>query len=219
MRAPLPLSCSPVFADSCWITAIPGIASALIWPSPCGQRVWTRCWFGSSRGGHEMKIADQIGVRNRSCASVCFVVLFFVSSAAAQHMPGSMDVHWNEGAADCRKVSLPPLQVHAYNQQTFILRQNLCSTFEAPFLYLLIGSSKAMLIDTGDVADPQKMPLAKTVLDLLPSDGSGKRPLLIAHTHRHLDHRAGDGQFQNLPNVQVVGYELERVKEFYRFTQ
>ena len=157
--------------------------------------------------------------RNRPHVRACCVFLFLISSAAAQLVPGSMDVHWDEGATDCIKVSLPPLQVHAYNQQTFILRQNLCSTFEAPFLYLLIGSNKAVLIDTGDVADPQKMPLAKTVLDLVPSDGSGKLPLLVVHTHRHLDHRAGDGQFQNLPNVKVAGYELERVKEFYRFTQ
>lgn len=164
-----------------------------------------------------MKIVHQIG--SRRCVSVCCVLLLFVSSAAAQLTPGSMEVRWDEGAADCSKVSLPPLRVHAYNQQTFILRQNLCSTFEAPFLYLLIGSTKALLIDTGDVADPQKMPLAKTVLDLLPSAGSGKLPLLVVHSHRHLDHRAGDGQFQNLPNVQVVGYELERVKEFYHSAQ
>lgn len=164
-----------------------------------------------------MKIADQIG--GRTCVSVFCVLLLFMCSAAAQLVPGSMDVHWDAGAADCTKVSLPPLQVHAYNQQTFLLRQNLCSTFEAPFLYLLIGSSEALLIDTGDVADSQKMPLAKTVLGLLPSAGSGKLPLLVVHTHRHLDHRAGDGQFQNLPNVQLVGYELEKVKEFYHFSQ
>ena len=166
-----------------------------------------------------MRIANQAGLRNRTRVSVCAIVLLLISSAAAQLAPGSMDVRWNEGAADCTKVSLPPLQVHAYNQQAFILRENLCSTFEAPFLYLLIGSIRALLIDTGDVADPQKMPLAKTVLDLLPSAGSGKLPLLVVHTHRHLDHRAGDVQFQNVPNVQVVGYELERVKAFYHFTQ
>jgi hydroxyacylglutathione hydrolase len=164
-----------------------------------------------------MKNADRWGVPNRACVSACGVVLLFITSAAAQLVPGSMDVHWNEGAADCSKASLPPLQVHAYNRQTFILRENLCATFEAPFLYLLIGSTRAMLIDTGDVADPQKMPLAKTVLDLLPKVGSGKLSLLVVHTHRHLDHRAGDGQFQNLPNVQVVGYELESVTHFYSF--
>ena len=73
--------------------------------------------------------------------------------AWAQLAPGSMDVQWNEGSADCAKNPQPPLQQHQYNAQTFILRENLCTTFEAPFMYLLIGSSKALLIDTGDIED------------------------------------------------------------------
>lgn len=144
-------------------------------------------------------------------------VIVCAASAQAQLVPGSMDVHWDEGAADCAKNTAPPLQVHAYNAQTFILRENLCSTFEAPFLYLLIGSQKALLIDTGDVADPAKMPLAKTVIDLLPSAAGTKLPLLVVHSHRHLDHRAGDGQFARLPNVQVVGFDLDSVRRFYQF--
>ena len=88
--------------------------------------------------------------------------------AQAQLAHGSMDVHWNEGAKDCKTSSQPALQVHAYNPQTFILRESLCATFEAPFMYLLIGSAKALLIDTGDIADPNQMPLAKTVMQLLP---------------------------------------------------
>ena len=144
-------------------------------------------------------------------------VIVCAASAQAQLVPGSMDVHWDEGAADCAKNTVSPLQVHAYNAQTFILRENLCSTFEAPFLYLLIGSQKALLIDTGDVADPAKMPLAKTVIDLLPSAAGTKLPLLVVHSHRHLDHRAGDGQFARLPNVQVVGFDLDSVRRFYQF--
>lgn len=144
-------------------------------------------------------------------------VIVCAASAQAQLVPGSMDVHWDEGAADCAKSTAPPLQVHAYNPQTFIVRENLCSTFEAPFLYLLIGSQKALLIDTGDVADPAKMPLAKTVMDLLPSAAGTKLPLLVVHSHRHLDHRAGDGQFARLPNVQVVGFDLDSVRRFYQF--
>jgi hydroxyacylglutathione hydrolase len=127
---------------------------------------------------------------------------------------GSMNVHWDEGANDCATHAAAPIQVHAYNPQTYILRQNLCATFEAPFLYLLIGSNRAMLIDDGDVADPVAMPLAKTVIGLLPSN----LPLLVVHTHRHLDHRAGDPQFRRLANVEVVGYEVESVKRFYHFT-
>jgi hydroxyacylglutathione hydrolase len=55
------------------------------------------------------------------------------------------------------------------------------------------------------------------VVDLLPASGSGKLPLLVVHTHRHLDHRSGDAQFASLPNAQVVGYEIESVKKFYPF--
>jgi glyoxylase-like metal-dependent hydrolase (beta-lactamase superfamily II) len=107
--------------------------------------------------------------------------------------------------------------VHRYNAQTFVLRESLCSTFEAPFMYLLIGSGRALLIDTGDVADPSRVPLAKMVTTLLPGAGSTKLPLLVVHTHRHLDHRAGDPQFAHLPNVQVVGYDLASVQAYYRF--
>jgi hydroxyacylglutathione hydrolase len=131
---------------------------------------------------------------------------------------GSMEAHWDEGAEDCKTHQSPPLQTHAYNPQTYILRESLCSTFEAPFLYLLIGSEKALLIDTGDVSDPKQMPLAETVMGLLPADGGAKLPLLVVHTHRHLDHRAGDGQFANLANVQVVGFDIDSVRRFYNFT-
>lgn len=156
------------------------------------------------------------GTRAWLLATVAAVIVC-ATSAQAQPVAGSMDVHWDEGAPDCAKSTAPPLQVHAYNAQSFILRENLCATFEAPFLYLLIGSQKALLIDTGDVTDPAKMPLAKTVMDLLPSAAGAKLPLLVVHTHRHLDHRAGDAQFALLPNVQVVGFELESVRRFYQF--
>jgi hydroxyacylglutathione hydrolase len=139
-------------------------------------------------------------------------------SPSSSLVPGSMDVQWKNGSPNCAKNPQRPLQIHAYNAQTFILRENLCSTFEAPFMYLLIGSTRALLIDTGDVADPNKMPLAKTVTNLLPAEGSAKLPLLVVHTHRHLDHRAGDPQFMHLPNVQVVGYDIESVRRYYNFT-
>jgi glyoxylase-like metal-dependent hydrolase (beta-lactamase superfamily II) len=97
------------------------------------------------------------------------------------------------------------------------VRQSPCASFEANFLYLLIGSDKALLIDTGAVADPKAMPLAKTVLELLPDKDNKKLPLLVAHTHRHLDHRAGDPQFAALPSVEVVPFDLEGVQRFFGF--
>ena len=133
-------------------------------------------------------------------------------------MPGSLPAQWNVGAEDCAAASQPPLQVHAYEPQTFILRQSLCASFEGNFIYLLVGSDKALLIDTGAIADPQKMPLAKTIRELLPNKDDKKLPLLVAHTHRHSDHRAGDPQFASLPSVQIVPFELEGVRTFFGFT-
>jgi glyoxylase-like metal-dependent hydrolase (beta-lactamase superfamily II) len=155
---------------------------------------------------------------HRTILYTLLAVAVLLCSAQSQLTPGSMDVHWYEGTPDCAKNSASALQVHPYNAQTFILRENLCSTFEAPFMYLLVGSSKALLIDTGDLADPNQAPLQKTVAHLSSPDGSAKVPLLVVHTHRHLDHRAGDAQFAGLPDVQVVGYDIDSVRGYYKFS-
>jgi hydroxyacylglutathione hydrolase len=138
--------------------------------------------------------------------------------ARAEPVPGSLPAQWNVGAEDCAASPQPPLQVRKYEPQTFILRQSPCADFEANFIYLLIGSDKALLIDTGAVADPKAMPLARTIMELLPEKDGKKLPLVVAHTHRHLDHRAGDPQFASLPSVQVVPFDLEGVRAFFGFT-
>ena len=60
------------------------------------------------------------------------------------------------------------------------------------------------------------MPLAKKVLELLPDKDNAKIPLLVVHTHGHLDHRAGDSQF-SIPSVKVVPADLEAVRAFFGF--
>jgi hydroxyacylglutathione hydrolase len=156
-------------------------------------------------GAPQAKCARPVGLRE------------FSAGGAAQ-VPGTLQMRWNEGAKDCRAAKFEPLEVRAYNETTFVIREGLCATFEAPFIYLLIGTKRALLIDTGDVADPQGMPLADTVLRLLPASGDHKLPLLVVHTHRHLDHRAGDPQFKGLPNVEVVGFDLNSVRQYFGFT-
>lgn len=166
-------------------------------------------------------------IKNRRTALfVLGSLLTLGTRCLSQLTPGSMDVHWNEGASDCTINPQPPIQVHRYNPQTFILRENPCATLEAPFMYLLVGSTKALLIDTGDVADPKQMPLAQTVLALLPAQGQSdaqsdqhaKIPLIIVHTHGHLDHRLGDSQFAHLSNVEVVPTDLDHVRKYFGFS-
>ena len=168
-----------------------------------------------------MRTAELSSLVSRLSNATLFTVaavLLSALSASAEPLPGSLPAEWNIGAEDCQTSPQSPLQVHAYEPQTFILRQNPCASFEANFIYLLIGSDKALLIDTGAVADPQAMPLAKTVLELLPDKDNKKLPLLVAHTHRHLDHRAGDSQFASFPSAQVVPFDLEGVRKFFGFS-
>jgi glyoxylase-like metal-dependent hydrolase (beta-lactamase superfamily II) len=149
--------------------------------------------------------------------TIASMIVLLAVPASGQTVPGSMDVQWDAGAADCAATPQEPLQVHAYEPQTFILRQNPCADFEANFIYLLVGSERALLIDTGAVADPALMPLAKTVLDLLPEREGSKIPLIVAHSHGHRDHRAGDPQFASLRSVQVVATDPASVRAFFGF--
>lgn len=136
---------------------------------------------------------------------------FWSPVSHAELAGGSFPQPWDPGAADCQASRPRPLQVQRYNERTYVLRESLCQTYEGPFVYLLIGANKALLIDTGDVADPAKVPLARTVISLLPQVNGARMPLEIVHTHSHLDHRAGDAQFAGLPGVTIVATDLPHV--------
>jgi len=116
--------------------------------------------------------------------------------AASGLVPGSLAVHWMHGSGDCAQNIEPDVQVHAYNATTYIIRQNKCQNFEAPFVYLLIGTASALSLDTGATDTPV---LRDTIKRLI-----GARPLLAAHSHAHGDHTASDGQFAGQPGITVV---------------
>ncbi len=45
---------------------------------------------------------------------------------------------------------------------------------------------------------------------------NGEVELIVAHTHKHGDHYAGDGQFKGKPNTSVIGLEVEDVKDSFK---
>lgn len=132
---------------------------------------------------------------------------------------GSLDVTWNHGRRSKRAVSDPPIQVHHYDEYTVILRQSKSLHYEAPFLYLLFGNDRALLVDTGATADPGLFPLRVTVDRLIGSwltrHSRDRYELVVAHSHGHGDHVAGDGQFADRPDTTVVGRDLEAVQQFF----
>ena len=127
-------------------------------------------------------------------------VVDFVSGAP---VAGDLDVRWIHGSRSARRNTDPKIQVHAYDAHTFVLRQSKAVHYEAPFLYLLCGNDRALLLDTGATADPAAFPLRDTVDGIL-RDWLAAHPrepyqLVVAHTHGHGDHVAADAQFAGLP--------------------
>lgn len=123
-------------------------------------------------------------------------------------VPGSMEVSWMHGSANCNANTDPELQVHAYNDTTHIIRQNKCDTFEAPFIYVLEGTQSALSLDTGATTTTT---LATTVRGLVP----GGKTIFAAHSHAHGDHVAGDGQFAAQPDVTVIGNTVPAVQQAF----
>jgi hydroxyacylglutathione hydrolase len=59
--------------------------------------------------------------------------------------------------------------------------------------------------------------VVQTVMALLPNAGQSKLPLIVVHTHGHLDHRLGDSQFEHVPNVEIVSTDLNHVRQYFGF--
>jgi hydroxyacylglutathione hydrolase len=125
-------------------------------------------------------------------------------------VPGTLNVVWNHGSQNCAQNTDPELQEHAYNATTIIYRQNKCRTFEAPFIYLLIGETSALLLDTGATNTPTLRNAVRARI--------GQKPLLVAHTHAHGDHVAGDPQFAGQPNTMVVATNLTAIRAAFGTT-
>jgi hydroxyacylglutathione hydrolase len=125
--------------------------------------------------------------------------------------------NWIHGSENCKENIDPPIQVVKYNSNTWVLRQNKCTNYEAPFMFLFIGEDKALLIDTGATEEEDIFPLYKTVNKIINdwSEKNGKVELIVAHTHKHGDHFAADGQFEGKPNTTVIGLEVDDLKNFY----
>ena len=132
-----------------------------------------------------------------------------------------LNVSWIHGSPSAKHDTDPEIQVHEYDEHTFILRQNKAIDYEAPFMFLMFGNARAVLIDTGATESAAFFPLRRVVDDLVgrwlavhPRDGYG---LLVLHTHAHGDHVAGDGQFAGRPDTVLVDAGLSSARAYFGF--
>ena len=128
---------------------------------------------------------------------------------------GRMPTTWYAGGPTCD--GPPAFRIHEYLPGFFILRQPACTNYEKPFLYLLVGQSRALLLDTGAggiaVAEP-----VDSILDAWRATHHGTpRELVVAHSHGHGDHVAGDGQFRGRTGVTLVERDTAAVRAIFGF--
>lgn len=109
----------------------------------------------------------------------------------------------------------PEAQTQRYDRDTYVIRQSLRTHPEGPFLYLLFGEDRALLLDTG-AGGLEIRPVVETAIDQwLAERDRSSIPLVVAHSHSHDDHWMGDSEFQARPDTTVVGLKPADVAAFF----
>jgi len=121
--------------------------------------------------------------------------------------PGALPLSWRTGGPTCG--SAPEWEIHAYNPDLYILRENGCVNYEKPFLYLFFGSEKAFLIDTGAGETHVANAVSGVMAEWATRSHRPLPPLIVGHSHSHDDHTAGDAQLRERPDTTVIPLTVE----------
>lgn len=119
--------------------------------------------------------------------------------------------HWIDGTAE----SEPEMQAQAIDGDTFVIRQSVRTDFEAPFLYLVFGSERALLIDSGAGGLKVRPTIERLIAEWRAGHNDAPIHLVVAHSHSHGDHHAGDSEFADRPDTDVVGLAPQEVAHFF----
>jgi glyoxylase-like metal-dependent hydrolase (beta-lactamase superfamily II) len=130
---------------------------------------------------------------------------------------GTLPDHWYSQMPKCMEI--PDWQVHEYNKDFYILSQSPCTDYEKPFIFLIFGKDKAMLVDTGSRNGNLAPSLQWVIKNWLTRNSRTSIPLIVTHTHEHGDHTFGDKALQamNDPAIPVtfIPSEVEATKRFF----
>ncbi len=125
-----------------------------------------------------------------------------IASAQPAVEPGTLPAHWTPAGPNCLEV--PDWQVHQYNPAFYILRESGCTNYEKPFLYLIFGKDRALLVDTGAGPVDTAAFTQKLIAKWLKVNHRASIPLTVVHSHGHGDHVQGDKGFAGLPDVTLI---------------
>ena len=150
----------------------------------------------------------------RSVATASLVACALLAPATGARcapIPPLFPERWIDGTL----AQEPVTQVQALDGDTFVIRQSVKTNFEAPFLYLLFGRDRALLVDTGANHGVIRPTVDRLVGQWLAAHHRTDIPLVVAHSHSHGDHVAGDAVFRERPNTTVIGRKPADVAAFF----
>ena len=142
------------------------------------------------------------------CALVAGAIL---STGAAPPSVSPRFGHWIDGTT----ATEPETQVQRIDRDTFVIRQSVRTNFEAPFLYLLFGTDRALLIDSGAGGLRIRPTVDRLIVAWRARHGGRSIRLIVAHSHGHGDHHGGDGEFRGRPDTELVGLDTAQVAAFF----
>jgi len=145
----------------------------------------------------------------RLTGTLAAIVLLLASVPAAARPPRFG--HWIDGTGAAEAET----QVQKIDADTFVIRQSVKTNFEAPFLYLLFGTDRVLLLDTGAGGLKIRPAVDRVIADWRARHGGRPIRLTVAHSHGHGDHHAGDAEFQDRPETDVVGLAPAEVAAFF----
>jgi glyoxylase-like metal-dependent hydrolase (beta-lactamase superfamily II) len=113
----------------------------------------------------------------------------------------------------------PETQVQRIDGDTFVIRQSVSTNFEAPFLYLIFGKNRALLIDTGAGGLKVRPTIDRLIEQWRGAHADAPVSLLVAHSHSHGDHHAGDDEFRDRPDTRIVGLTPQAVSAAFHIAR
>lgn len=166
--------------------------------------------------------AQSVGSTFRRALQVVAAGLVATASTVFAQPPagiaaGTLPDRWRSQTPPC--MAIPDWEVHEYNPRLFVLRQSPCANYEKPFVYLLFGDQRALLLDTGAVKGTLAPALRRTVAQWLERHGRTSIPITVVHTHAHGDHVAGDAELLAMNDpampITLVPAQLEATTRLY----
>jgi hydroxyacylglutathione hydrolase len=147
-----------------------------------------------------------------------FVVSICAISLMANAATPLSEKTWIHGSKDCATNRDPAIEVFEFDADTYVLRQNKCLNYEAPFIYVLFGEQIVFVQDTGATEEFDRFPLYDIIQSIVVKRGNKALKMLVTHSHGHGDHTAADSQFRGRPGVTLVEANDKAVREHFGFT-